>query len=429
MNLTYNTIVVLCGAGLLGAVAGMVGSLAVLRGRALVGDALAHAALPGLCLAFLAVGYRSLPAMLLGALMSGLAGVSVIALLRRWTRIKEDAAVGIVLSVFFGVGISLSRLIQNRATAGSKAGLDSFILGKTAGMVAADVYLIAGVAAVCLLIVALLYKELRLLIFDPEFARAQGWPVVRLDLALMALVALTVVIGLPAVGVVLVAALLILPGAAARFWTERLSRMLGLSAGFGLAVGVIGTLVSASASKLPAGPVIVLVGTTLFLASAVLAPRRGLVTRWLDERRDAYERQRRRMLQLLSDRPAGISPEALGELRSWPTRLVAQLLADLTRRGAVRQVHAAVQLTAAGAAEAQALTHGSRLWDVFLTRYPELASSMANLDRVSPAELLPAETTRELEELLAASSASEQRDGRSQFDRMARGKPCGEDRP
>ncbi len=400
MNLTYSTVVVLCGAGLLGALAGMVGSLAVLRGRALVGDALAHAALPGLCLVFLLVGYRSLPAMLAGALVSGLAGVSAIALLRRWTRIKEDAAVGIVLSVFFGVGISLSRIIQNQASQGSKAGLDGYILGKTAGMLATDVYLIAGVAVGCLLVVTLLYKELRLLIFDPEFARAQGWPVVRLDLTLMALVAVTVVIGLPAVGVVLVAALLILPGAAARFWTERLSRLLVLSACIGGLVGAVGTLASAWASKLPAGPVLVLVGTALFGVSLVAAPKRGLVTRWLDQRRRTLERERRRMLRMLQECPGGMPREQLQRQRRWPARFVQQLLDDLTQQGAVIQVGTTVQLTPAGKAEAGRLVHGSRLWDAFLTRYPELAVAMADLDRISPAEVLPVETAAELEAML-----------------------------
>src|SRR3954469_21712258 len=167
MNITYNTAIVLSGAGLLGASAGLIGNFAVLRKRALTGDALAHAALPGLCAAFLLLDYllefpgwrsllwtigivdsRSLPALLVGALCSGILGVAVISGLRRWTRIKEDSAIGIVLGVFFGAGIVLLRLIQNSAT-GNKAGLQSFILGKTAGMILGDVYLIAGTGIVC----------------------------------------------------------------------------------------------------------------------------------------------------------------------------------------------------------------------------------------------------------------------------------------
>ncbi len=279
----HNTLVVLVGVGLLGATAGLVGSFAVLRGRALLGDALAHAALPGLCVGFLLFGERSLPAMLAGALGSGLAGVALVTLLRRYTRIKEDAAIGIVLSVFFGAGISLSRWIQSATTTGSKAGLDSYILGKTAGMITSDVFLIGGVAAACLLLITLAYKELLVVAFDVDFASVQGWPATAIDLAVMALVAVTVVIGLPAVGVVLVAALLILPAATARFWTERLTSMLALSAMFGLATGLLGTAASATWHHLPAGALIVLAGSSLFVISLLVAPRRGLVSRLLTQ--------------------------------------------------------------------------------------------------------------------------------------------------
>jgi len=283
--IAYNTLVVLAGVGLLGAAAGLVGTFATLRRRALVGDALAHAALPGLCVAFLLIGERWLPGLLLGALVSGLVGVGVIAFLRRFTRIKEDAAIGIVLSVFFGLGIVLVTWIQKTSTTGSKAGLDSYILGKTAGIVLADVQLIGLVAAAILALVLLFYKEAKLLVFDPDFARVQGWPVGWLDFLLMGLLAVVVVIGLPAVGVVLMAALLILPGSTARFWSDRFGVILTLATLFGAATGLVGASLSAATDTLPAGPIIVLVGTALFVASALFAPRRGVVARWLDDRR------------------------------------------------------------------------------------------------------------------------------------------------
>ena len=275
----YNTLIVLLGTGLLGANAGLVGSFAVLRRRALTGDALAHAALPGLCVAFLIAGQRSLPAMLAGALVSGVMGVGVISGLRRWTRVKEDAAIGVVLSVFFGAGIVMSRIIQNTPGVGNKAGLDSYILGKTAGIIRQDVMLIGGVSLVSLVMIGLLYKEYKITVFDPGFTQVQGWPVVWLDLSLMGLIALAVVFGLPMVGVVLMAALLILPGAAARFWTDRLGPMLALAAGFGLVIGLSGTAISARYAGMPAGPIIVLSGSGVFLLSMLLAPRRGLLGR------------------------------------------------------------------------------------------------------------------------------------------------------
>lgn len=302
LGLTYNTLIVLAGTGLLGANAGLVGAFAVLRGRSLTGDALAHAALPGLCVAFLLVGERSLPAMMAGALVSGLVGVLIITALRRATRVKEDAAIGIVLSVFFGAGIALSGIIQKRTTTGSKAGLDSFILGKTAGILAADVAWIGGVSLFSLALIGLLYKEFKLTAFDPGFGRVQGWPVLLLDLALMGLIALAVVFGLPAVGVVLMAALLILPAASARFWTDRLGTLLVLSSLIGLGIGLAGTAVSANRAGLPAGPIITLVGTLGFAFSAIAAPRRGVLAR-LAERRDALDRVDRSLLPPL-DEPA-----------------------------------------------------------------------------------------------------------------------------
>lgn len=274
----YNTLVVLTGAGLLGACSGMVGSFAVLRKRALMGDALAHAALPGVCLAFVALGERHLPAMLLGALLTGLLGIALVTGLRYGTRIKEDAAIGIVLSVFYGAGIALSRSIQNTSTAGSRAGLESYILGKASGMIIGDIALIAAASLACLSLVLLLYKEFKIVAFDPGFASAQGWPSFQIDLALMAMVAVTVVIGLPAVGVVLVAALLIIPAAAARFWTDRLGTLLGLSAAMGAITGATGTLLS-SRLGWAAGPSIVLSGTALFLVSLVASPKRGVLHR------------------------------------------------------------------------------------------------------------------------------------------------------
>lgn len=283
-----NTRTVLLGTALLGLACGVVGTLAVLRRRALMGDALAHAALPGIGVAFLIVGDRHLGAFLLGALVFGLLGVGCINLIRRYTRIKEDAALALVLGSFFGLGIVLSRLIQNRPS-GNRAGLDGFLFGKAASMVNSDVALIAGVAGAACLAVALLFKEFRLVAFDREFAASQGWPVAALDLAMMALVAVCTVAGLPAVGVVLMAALLIIPAATARLWSDRLGVVLLTAGAVGTFAAAFGTALSAVlpppsgalSRGWPTGPLIVLVGAACFVFSLIAAPRRGLVARRL----------------------------------------------------------------------------------------------------------------------------------------------------
>jgi manganese/zinc/iron transport system permease protein len=410
MGLSYNTVIVLLGTGLLGANAGLVGSFAVLRGRSLTGDALAHAALPGLCLAFLIVGQRSLVAMLAGALVSGIAGVAVISGLRRGTRVKEDAAIGIVLSVFFGLGIVLSRMVQNTAGLGNKAGLDSYILGKTAGIIRHDVMLIGGVSLVSLVAIGLAYKEFKLTVFDPGFARVQGWPVLLLDLVLMGLIALAVVFGLPMVGVVLMAALLILPAAAARFWTDRLGPMLALASLFGLVTGLVGTAISARYAGMPAGPIIVLVGSGVFLFSVLLAPRRGVLGRAISAWRFRRELQERKLLRLLYEFSEGSLPTIIPfdrtdelDWRGPKLNSFDRAVARLLGRGEIRLVPGpgeTLLLTDAGLRRAASVVRGQRLWEQFLHDYPEQASAMADLSRESVDDVLPPDVVAELESAL-----------------------------
>lgn len=282
IGLSYNEQIVLLGVSLLGAAAGAIGCFAVLRRRALTGDTLAHAALPGLALAFIITRERSLAALLVGAAVTGVVGIAFMALLRRTTRLKEDATLGIVLGVFSGVGAVLMSILP-RLEGGSRSGLEAFIFGKTAGMIWADLMLIAGLALVTLVVIAVCYKEFKLVTFDAGFAEVQGWPAQGLDFLLMLLVVVAVVIGLPAVGVLLMAALLVIPGAAARFWTDRLSVMLLLAGLFGMAAGVAGTLVTIWQTRVPTGPAIILAAALIFVLSLLLAPRRGLLARaWRD---------------------------------------------------------------------------------------------------------------------------------------------------
>jgi manganese/zinc/iron transport system permease protein len=403
----YNTLMVLLGSSLLGACAGLVGGFAVLRRRALTGDALAHAALPGLCLAFLLVGDRNLPSMLVGAFAVGLLGVSIIPALRRWTRIKEDAAIGIVLSVFFAFGLVLLRRTQEPDMGGHVGGLDSFLLGKTAGMVLDDVILIALGSLVCLAVVLLLYKEFKLITFDADFGRVQGWPALRLDLLLLALLAVTVAVGLPAVGVVMIAALLIIPAAAARFWTERLGVMLALAAGFGFVTGAVGTLLSAY-QPFPAGPIIILVGATIFLASLLGAPRRGVVARWLAYRRFRRELEERNLLRHLFDltepelprRPA-VDVATLLERKSWSRARLDRVVADaLADHYVERDGDGGVRLTERGVARSAEVARGHRLWELFLTEYADQATGVADLGRESLDGIVPPYLVAELRDKL-----------------------------
>ncbi|MBX3401783.1 MAG: metal ABC transporter permease [Phycisphaeraceae bacterium] len=279
-----NTRTVVLGACALGVACGVVGCLATLRRRALLGDAVAHAALPGVCAAFFVVQSRSFAALMLGALVFGALAAGLVALVRAWTRVREDAAIGIAIGSFFGLGVVWSGMISRRPE-GAAAGLDGFIFGKAASMTSADVFAIGAVAAACLAVVALFYKEFKALTFDEEFAAAQGWPTVALDLLVMALVCACTVAGLPAVGVVMVVALLVIPPAAARCWTDRLGVLLLLAGGIGLFAAVVGVGLSATLPAprgaltrgWPTGPLIVLVAAAVFVVGALLSPRRGVL--------------------------------------------------------------------------------------------------------------------------------------------------------
>lgn len=262
----YNEVVVLAVTSLLGLTAGVVGGYAVLRRRSLLGDAIGHATLPGLCLGYALAGSRSLPWLLAGALGTSLLALGCYAALRRVPRIREDAAIALVLSAFYAVGVvGLTLIAQGRSS--GQAGLESFLFGKTSGILLSDLYWVGGLACVTLVVTALLAKEFLATSFDPGFAAAQGWPVATLDFALLVLLATTMTLALASVGAILAAALVTIPASAARFWTDRVARMLALSATFGFVSAASGAWLSARVDRLPAGPTIVLCAVALFVLS------------------------------------------------------------------------------------------------------------------------------------------------------------------
>ena len=274
------------GSALLGIVSGVLGCFAVLRRQGLLGDALAHAALPGICLAFLITGSKAPLVLLIGAALAGWLATSLLLTAVRETKLSADTVLGIVLSTFFGFGIVLLTFISKSENA-NQAGLDKFLFGQAATLVAEDVQTMAVLGAVALVIVGVLYKEFKLLAFDAEFAASLGFPTRGLSVLVTSLIVVAVVIGLQTVGVVLMAAMLVGPAVAARQWTNRLSVMIVLAAVFGAASGVSGALISISDTHVPTGPVIILSLTVIVLGSLFFAPARGLV--W-----DAIRRRQQR---------------------------------------------------------------------------------------------------------------------------------------
>ena len=271
------------GSALLGIVSGALGTFAVLRRQGLLGDALAHAALPGICLAFMITGEKTPIILMLGAAVTGWLGTLSLMYIIRHTALDEDAALGIVLSVFFGFGIVLLSLLQRSGNA-NQAGLDKYLFGQAATLVAENVTTMAILGTLALTVVIVLYKEFKLITFDPSFAASIGFGASWVSVLLTFLIVIAIVIGLQTVGVVLMAAMLIGPAAAARQWTNRLDHMILLSASFGALSGVGGALVSISESGLPTGPMIILVLTLFVILSFTFGSARGLFWEWLQNR-------------------------------------------------------------------------------------------------------------------------------------------------
>lgn len=276
------------GAAIIGSIGGVLGSFTILRRQGLFGDALAHATLPGVCVAFMLSGAKAPVVLLSGAALSAGLGALLILIIVNRTRIKQDAALGIVLSVFFGAGTVLLTYIGGSGS-GDQSGLDRFIFGQAATIVWDDVVVMGILAALALLVVALLFKEFKLLSFDPAFAASLGFPVGMLNVLLTLLIVVAVIVGIQAVGVVLMAALLIIPAAAARQWTNGLGVMVLISGLFGAFSGVSGALISATGANLPTGPLIVLSATALLVLSLFLGRSQGFLWGWIGSRRNRRE--------------------------------------------------------------------------------------------------------------------------------------------
>ncbi len=308
LQLGYNAALVTIGAMLLGVAAGVAGTFLFLRKRALVSDAISHATLPGVGLAFVlmvAMGGdgRSLVGLLLGAALSAGIGLLCVQWLTTRTRLGEDAAIGAVLSVFFGFGIVILTIVQT-LNAGRQAGLEGFLLGSTAGMLRSEAMLLAVSAALVLALVVLLRRPLTLAAFDPGYAEAAGWRLGRIDLAMMGIVLLVTVVGLKVVGLILIVALLIVPAVTARFWTERADHVVVLAGLLGGLSGYGGAALSAVAPALPTGPIVVLVSFGFFVVSLLLAPGRGVLASVL--RYGRYQRRvhvRQGLLALAQGQP------------------------------------------------------------------------------------------------------------------------------
>ena len=415
----YNTRLVVICTMLLGCACGLMGGFLLLRKRSLMGDTLSHATLPGVGLSFMllvALGGdgKSLPILLAGAGITGIIGCATVLFIREQTRIKDDAAMGIVLSVFFGAGVAILGVIQ-KMPEGSAAGLESFIYGKTASIVMSDFQILVFITVCVLTCSLLLFKEFRLLCFDENFAASLGWPVKFLDTLLLALITAVTVAGLQAVGLILIIAFLITPAAAARFWTNQLDRMLILSALIGAASGWIGTSLSAFLPRLPAGAVIVLVAALFFVASMLIGTERGAMIRFLRQSRLEKRMGRQHLLRALYEILEGGRTSEELNIRAVPFRQIRgrrtwsdRQLRDYIRRAYNEELVEApdkadsILLTETGLIEAKKVTRNHRLWEMYLIEYADVATSRVDRDADMVEHILGDKMVKRLENKLQA---------------------------
>lgn len=380
LNGGYNSVVVMAGLAALGAAAGPVGALMILKRRPLLADAVAHATLPGVAIGFL-VGLwltgdgRNSAFLLSGAALTGALAAGAMHLLKDGARISEDTATAAALSVSFGLGVALLSLIQALPT-GGQAGLNAFLLGQAATLNQNEAWILAVASGVALILLALLFKEFALIAFDPAGAAAQGLPVKFLDLMLTGLMLLLIAAGLRAVGLVLILALLVTPAAAARFWTDRLPRLAALAACFGAVGAYAGGAVSTALPNAPTGAAIVLILSLVFLFSLLFAPKRGTVAALL--RRRGLRRSLRRR-QILVEIAAGAH------------------LADPRLARSLGWIDGDGSPTAKGEAAALAWIRDERLRDRYLADRPEDAGRLLAAAFTPLTELLPRDVIAELE--------------------------------
>jgi manganese/zinc/iron transport system permease protein len=419
---SYNTRIVLLGASLLGMAAGVIGTFLLLRRKALIGDVVGHCALPGIAVAFLVIerlspgAGKNLPALLLGATCAGLLGAQSVSVIRMFTRVDSGTALAVVLSVFYGAGVALLSVVQ-RLASGSSAGLKDFLNGQTAAIVSQDVWIFTVSSLVIVVVTAALFKEFALLCFDEDYAATRGLPTRLLDIGLTLLATAVSVVGMQTVGLLLVTAILVTPPASARFWTNDIRIMAILAGILGALAAASGVIASASVSRLPAGPMIVLCGGAMFIASLALGRERGVVWTWLVHRRDQRRADRIDLLRSLyqsTEAHTGVRPQPPGSvlhavvpleqirpLRTWSSRRLKRAVRRCVREGILERTPDGIGISQAAWEEGRQIVRNRRLWDLYLQQNADVSPAGIDRDQSLLDHALDPAVVAELEEALS----------------------------
>lgn len=371
-----NIAMVVLGISLLSISAAMVGTFTFLDKKALVGDAISHAVLPGVCLAFMFAGNKNPYWIVLGAFATGAISTYCISWLSTSTKLKEDTVIAAVLSVFFGVGILFLTQLQQTGNV-ALSGLDHFLFGNAISIIREDL-LVYGILALAVIICLLVfYKEFKLIIFNPGFAQSVGLPMKRLKFIFNTLLVMAVVTGIQAIGVVLMAALLITPAAAARFWTNKLHIMLILAVVFALISGIIGAFISFAIPQMPTGPWVVMVISFVAFFSFFFANKKGMVSKWFSQR--SYQKKIHKdhilktLFQTWERKHNGLTQGELINQFQGRASTTKKYINSLTQKGYLIQDNNTILLTSAGFTEAKRIVRLHRLWELYLSKYLNVA--------------------------------------------------------
>ena len=382
---------VVMGITLLGIGSAYVGTFSFLDKKALLGDAISHAVLPGICLGFVLAGEKDPRYIVTGAFLSGALATFLSSWLKQNTKLSEDSIIASILSVFFGIGIVALTAIQKSGNP-EVAGLNSFIFGNAIGIAEADLFLYGGLSLAILLVLSLFLKEFRLMVFDPGFGKAIGFPMKGIRFVFNVLLILAVVIGIQAIGVVLMAALLITPGAAARFWTDRLQPLLLLAAFFSILSGILGTYISFVLPQMPTGPWVVVFLSLIALLSFIFSPKSGLIRRFLALMKALFKAKeaKRELLTL----------EEIRALYPFHKKEIEHSLQVLTKQGLVLQDPQGVRLSPQGTSDAMRIVRLHRLWEVYLNESMNIAPDHVHESAEQMEHLLTPELEAMLEQRL-----------------------------
>ena len=399
----YTLFVVSIASGILCFAAGVVGTFTYLRKRALIGDVISHSVLPGVAIAFMLTGVKNPVYFLIGAITSGLLSIWIVDYVQAKSKLKPDTILALTLSVFFGVGIVFLTDIQHSENA-AQSGLDSFLFGKAASMGMLDIQLFSVIAIINVVCIAIFLRGFSLISFDENYAKGIGIKVSFLKSFLAVLTVITVAIGVQAVGVVLMAALLITPAAGARFLTNDIKKMLLYAGSFGFASGVIGVFISYSGTGMPTGPWIVVVLSLFALVAIFFGKEKGMYSRMKMRVSNNVKINNENVLKdIYKQAQNGENTITINDLikkEKYPPSKLKSILKRLEYDRLIDQVRGFVILSDNGRIAARAVIRKHRLWEIYLSKYFQLEEDHVHDDAEGIEHVITPEIEKHLIKLL-----------------------------